>query len=256
MVISHIILGNTRLCCTTQLFCEKTKLSNNAKKHFSSTVLDYDTAAESVVMKNDELHSELVNALQFEKDKPIKVLDLGCGTGHGLSLVLERFPNSKVIGVDFSARMIQACSKLIDRFGDRVNLVEADFTSLDFDGSFDAVISAMAIHNVYSDDNKATLFEKIYSTLNPGGYFVNGDFVKGETEFAQLHTKKLYKLFVENNLSADKQELDVWLRHIEDDDRPMKLSEQFAILSQIGFSSIKLLWLFGYEALYSAKKGG
>jgi hypothetical protein len=51
---------------------------NEIKKHFSKTVGDYDTVANRVVFKNDELHNELVKAIPFDKNKMLNILDLGC----------------------------------------------------------------------------------------------------------------------------------------------------------------------------------
>ena len=81
-------------------------MSKEIKKHFSKTVGDYDTVADKVVFKNNELHDELVKSIPFKKDEKIHVLDLGCGTGHGMKLISDLFPNSTLVGIDFSSLMI------------------------------------------------------------------------------------------------------------------------------------------------------
>lgn len=44
--------------------------------------------------------------LKWPRKKPLKVLDLGCGTGDFSNLVVENFPNSKVLGIDISNECI------------------------------------------------------------------------------------------------------------------------------------------------------
>lgn len=220
-------------------------------QHFSTTVADYDTVADYVVLRNEELHDELIAALDFDKAKPIKVLDLGCGTGHGLSLLLKKFPKSEVIGVDFSPRMIQKCQSHLQPFRGRFELIERDFTDMELGGPYDAIISAVAIHNC-THQEKLDLFSRIYNALSFGGIFANGDFIEGETDFLENQAKELYKNFVKTNLRGD--ELEAWLRHIEVDDKPMKLSLHFEALSKLGFKSFGTRWLFANEAVYSALK--
>ena len=76
-----------------------------------------------------------------------RVLDLGCGNGHLLSLVLDRLPRAEGVGVDFSPTMLEQAR---DRFlgDDRVTLVEHNMDDpLPDLGSFDCVISSFAIHH-------------------------------------------------------------------------------------------------------------
>ena len=61
----------------------KIKMKKAIFDHFSKTVDDYDTVCCRVVMKNEELHKTLVDAIPFDTEKEIRIMDLGCGTGHG-----------------------------------------------------------------------------------------------------------------------------------------------------------------------------
>jgi ubiquinone/menaquinone biosynthesis C-methylase UbiE len=76
-----------------------------------------------------------------------RVLDLGCGNGHLLALVLTNCPNATGIGLDFSPTMLEQAQS---RFaGDRrVNLTNhnMDYPLPDL-GSFDCIVSSFAIHH-------------------------------------------------------------------------------------------------------------
>ena len=219
--------------------------------HFSKTVDDYDTIADKVVFKNKEIHEKLVRAIPFDKDKELKILDLGCGTGYGMSFALGLFTNSIITGIDFSPRMIKKARKNLSDFSERIKLIEANFNDIDFKEKYDSIISIAAIHNS-THDKKKKLFEKIFDSLKEKGVFVNGDFYEHESKEINEQNKAVYKKFLEKNLSGN--ELKVWLRHAFEEDLPMFLSEQFTILKEIGFSNIKLLWLYNNQALYLAYK--
>ena len=219
--------------------------------HFSETVGDYDTVAEKVVWKNNEVHEHLVKALDFGKNEKLKFLDLGCGTGHGMSLILKEFPNSKIIGIDFSERMTEKARENLSQFEGRFELETLDFNDWEFLEGFDAVVSAIAIHNSTHEQNEK-LFGKVFACLKSQGLFINGDFVEGETPEENQKFRQDYKTFLEKNLQGN--ELKAWLKHAFEQDNPLKLSRQFAMLEKAGFKELKQLWQFNNEALYSARK--
>jgi len=219
--------------------------------HFSKTVDDYDTVADKVVMKNAELHNCLVNSIYFDSRKNLNILDLGSGTGHGMSLILKKFPKAKVTGIDFSHKMIAKSRKKLREFLERVRLIEKDFNEIEFNEKYDAIVSAVAIHNS-SHKQKDGLFKKIYNSLNEGGLFVNGDFIEGESPEMNEQFRMIYRNFLEKNLSG--HELKVWLRHAFEEDMPMALSQQFKLLKKHSFYGLELVWQFNNEVVYVARK--
>ncbi|MGV8177015.1 MAG: class I SAM-dependent methyltransferase [Candidatus Bilamarchaeaceae archaeon] len=225
--------------------------AKGVKRHFARTVANYDTVCNRVVFKNQELHECIVGALPFGNNEKISVLDLGCGTGRGMELVLKRFPNSYVSGMDFSARMLKTARRNLQGFRGRYELVKADFTTAELRGPYDAVISSIATHNC-EHEQQTGLFSRIIHHLKSGGIFVNGDFIEAETPAINAEYRALYRNFLMQNLSGN--ELDVWLAHASTEDKPMKLSEHFASLYRCGFIYCRLLWQFNNEAVYSAIK--
>jgi ubiquinone/menaquinone biosynthesis C-methylase UbiE len=90
-------------------------------------------------------------------DAPVTdVLDLGTGTGSGAAIVVRRFPDARVVGVDLSEEMLERA---------RVNVPGAEFrradaSSLAFpDESFDLVTHA----------NMIPFFDEVARVLRPGG---------------------------------------------------------------------------------------
>lgn len=221
-----------------------------AKEHFSKTVADYDTVADFVVLKNQEIHQEAFNIFTRLLSNPNHILDLGCGSGDLLFMALERYPNLRVTGIDFSARLLSAAKQRLQKFGDRVTLIEEDFREFNFNTNFDGVISSIAIHNV-SHDQKQKLFGKLSNLLPNGGVFLNADFYEAETPDINAQLKRIYVEYVREHLNGE--ELEVWLQHIETD-MPMKLSKHSQLLKQAGFSEFKIEWVFNNEAIYFARK--
>ena len=98
-----------------------------------------------------------------------RVLDAGCGTGRVTSMLLERLPDGKVIGLDGSAAMIDRAA---GRFASepRVELIVADLTEpLPIDGAVDAILSTATFHWIV---DHGSLFRNLAPVLRPGGQLV------------------------------------------------------------------------------------
>jgi ubiquinone/menaquinone biosynthesis C-methylase UbiE len=74
--------------------------------------------------------------------RPVRVLDLGTGTGVVAKALAERYPEADVVGIDLSHGMIdEASRKLPSELADRVRFAVGDAAGLDYpDGAFDLVV--------------------------------------------------------------------------------------------------------------------
>ena len=226
-------------------------MNKNIFNHFSKTINDYDTVADKVVMKNNEFHEFLCNSIPFDNNKNLKILDLWSGTWHWMSIVLNKFKNSKVVWIDYSNKMILKSDNNLSEFPGRFELIENDFNKTEFENWFDVIVSAFTIHNSTHEEKEA-LFGKIYNSLNKGWVFINADFVEWEYKEQDEYYKLIYKSFLEHNLKWE--ELEVWLKHAFKEDMPMKISKQFEILRKFGFWEVRIILQFNNETVYLAKK--
>lgn len=117
------------------------------------------------------LHDAVLEELG--RERPARVLDLGCGTGL-LTRRLREELGSCVTGADFSPGMLEQAS----RGSSEISWVRASASSLPFaDASFDAITSTEAFH--WFPDQAAALRE-CRRVLVPGGRlliaFVNPDY--------------------------------------------------------------------------------
>jgi SAM-dependent methyltransferase len=156
---------------------------------------------------------------------PRRVLDLGCGDGRLVALVLEHRPDvEEVVAVDVSEPMLD---RVRERFADN-RRVEVRTHDLNDDirelGSFDLVVSGFAIHHV-DDDRKRALFGEVRSSLGPGGLFADLEVVASASP--RLHAEFLELI----GRTADDPE-----------DRLASVEDQAAWLLDVGFVDVDCFW--------------
>jgi len=114
-----------------------------------------------------------------------RMLDLGCGDGRLMALVLAARPGvQELVGLDNSPPMIErAEARFVDER--RTTIVAHDLREpLPDLGVFDVVTSGFAIHHL-AHERKQSLFGEAANVLRPGGVFVNLEVVECATPALQ-----------------------------------------------------------------------
>lgn len=123
---------------------------------------------------------------------PEKVIDLGCGDGILGRMILEQYPDSDVMFIDFSDPMLQAVRDKVKDLT-KAKVVKADFStpawldSISQSKPYNLVVSGFSIHHL-SDERKKALYSEIYSILSNRGVFLNLEHVASPT----TEVEKLY----------------------------------------------------------------
>lgn len=172
---------------------------------------------------------------------PRRVLDLGVGSGNLARVVLERFPEAHLTGVDVSNEMLALAREALPP--DRVDLVRRDFRDLDFAAaSFDLVVSSISIHHV-ADDDKRNLFRSVHRLLRPGGVLAYSDQFRGATE--EIYAKHVERWREESfALGAAEDEWRTWMDHQDAHDHHAPLVAQIDWLREAGFAEIDCPWRY------------
>ena len=110
--------------------------------------------------------------------KPLRILDVACGTGHFLRMLGAALPHeAKFFGLDLSPHYIARAREVLPRELD-VSLVCDNAEKLPFlDGSFDAVTSVFLLHEVPADV-RARVLAEMARVVRPGGLVVVADSIQ------------------------------------------------------------------------------
>jgi ubiquinone/menaquinone biosynthesis C-methylase UbiE len=106
-------------------------------------------------------------AEQRSKDDPLRILDIGCGTGVFAERLREVFPTIEVCGMDLVSDMLTKGADRWRQHASHVVPVQGDSERLPFaSGSFDVLTCANSFHH-YPDQARAV--REMYRVLKPGG---------------------------------------------------------------------------------------
>jgi tRNA (cmo5U34)-methyltransferase len=223
---------------------------------WESTTLDqareFDCLILTLIPDYPRMVEGLVAAIPFEKSAPIRVLDIGCGTGTVAHAVLEAFPSARVMCLDIAEGMI-AMAKIKLAGHANTRYIASDINTHRFDGSYDAVVSSLALHHLVTDEDKQRIYRRIHESLAPGGVFYNADVVLGSTDSLQAMNMRQWIAFMRKHISQE--EIDgKWIPKYYAEDHHARLLDQLAWLAEIGFNNVDVLWKYYNFAVYGGTK--
>ena len=169
-----------------------------------------------------------------------RVLDLGCGDGRLLNLVLDARPEASGVALDFSPHMLDLARK---RFAGSSHV---DVVAHNLDdplpplGTFDAVVSSFAIHHLVHA-RKRELYEEVWRLLEDGGVFCNLEHVASAS--AHGHAR-----FLEAMGTAPEEE--------DPSNKLLDVETQLGWLRDIGFNDVDCYWKWRELALLVGRKTG
>jgi ubiquinone/menaquinone biosynthesis C-methylase UbiE len=120
-----------------------------------------------------------------------EVLEIGCGRGIGVEVIVQRFGAGRVTAIDIDPRMIGLARKRLASLPlDRVKLEIGSATAIPApDESFDAVFDFGVLHHI-PDWQKAV--REIARVLRPGGLFYFEEVTKRALE------RRLYRMLLDH----------------------------------------------------------
>jgi SAM-dependent methyltransferase len=99
-------------------------------------------------------------------EQPLRILDLGCGSGHVTSRVAEVLPQTDVIGIDLSDQMLDIAREFC---ADSASFVRGDVEFLPFPSTGFGFVYALGVLEKF--DNLAPLLRETHRILRSGGKF-------------------------------------------------------------------------------------
>ncbi len=195
-----------------------------------------------------DVQEALVRRLITRKGRQIgPFLDLGAGDGGFAELVMDAFPDSTGVLVDFSDPMLAAARQRLAAKEGRWEIVRGDLASpewregLPANESYDAIVSRLAIHHL-PNERKQELYGEAFALLAPGGVFLNWEHVEtggiAEGLFDEFFRERLLEAEREHEHPRTPEEVMASYDDAADDDVLCEPETQCDWLRDIGFDQV------------------
>lgn len=208
----------------------------------------------------------LLHIVQAERPGLRRFLDLGCGDGILGRVLLDAFPLSHGVFIDFSEAMLLQADERLRPYGARAQCFLRDYgpenwlEGLDLGSGFDVVVSGFSIHH-QPNARKRTLYRQIYQCLVPGGLFLNLEHVaststSGTQLFDDYFIDSLYR-YHRTTGGQDSRET-IAQRYYHRDDKSANILERVEFqcdwLRAIGFEGVDCFFKVFELALFGGVK--
>lgn len=211
----------------------------------------YDAARRQLLPCFDDLYGVALRLLPADRALPLRVLDIGAGTGLFAALIAEQYPRAELTLIDLAPDMLAKAGERMARYGPRVAIRQLDMLEIGQLGKFDAIVSALAIHHA-TDAQKQAIFRAIASMLPPGGRFVHVEQVLGPTPAIESAYEQAWldAVRAKGVSPADLAAAQERMRH----DRAAPLAAQLGWLAEAGFASVHCWYQWYRFVVYSGER--
>jgi tRNA (cmo5U34)-methyltransferase len=220
---------------------------------FNDSTATYDGWMRRALPCYGEVFEVATALMPFADDAPIRVLDLGAGTGLFSHHVLQRYPNAAFALWDLAEKMLDVARERFREHGRRFEYVIEDYRKLDERERFDLVVSSLSIHHL-SDEEKRRLCQQVYAALKAGGVFVNIDQIKGETPYLRDLYWGLWLRHTRAN-DAPEEQIQESMERRTTYDRDALLTDQLRWLREAGFENVDCVYRHTFIGVFLAMKG-
>jgi tRNA (cmo5U34)-methyltransferase len=195
----------------------------------------------------------MVDMLPFDQDEPFSFIDVGIGPGHLAYMVLDRYPKARITGLDLSSRMLDRASRRLERFADRVELVEGDIMKRLPIVGFDAAITSNAL--VYKNLDMAKCYGNIREALAPAGLLLNSTWVAADApeidRMLSVWMSRRPRREIDTDTAKRLQAKGGRVSSFGEDSLAIAYDVQshLGFLRQAGFGAAAVVWRYGYQAI-------
>ncbi len=129
--------------------------------------------------------NRIIRKIPYRREKQLRILEVGCGTGQNLVALARRFPNAKITGIDLSPDMLHIARKKTAAFSDRITIVAGAFGLDAFEEAFDLILFSYCLTMV--NPGWKTMISDAKLLTRAGGYVAVVDFYNSPWRWFKRH---------------------------------------------------------------------
>ncbi|OGC16841.1 hypothetical protein A2282_02375 [candidate division WOR-1 bacterium RIFOXYA12_FULL_36_13] len=219
--------------------------------HFSREAKSFDQGIIKSVPYYLEMLQILCLMFPYPKNKNIKIMDVGVGTGNISYAVKTAFPNAQIVCLDLAPKMLEVAKEKLKGFKG-IEFVHANIEDYKFEQKFDAIVSSLTLHHLETDKEKHSFHKKAFDALKKGGIFINIDIVIAPDKHTQNINIGKWKEHILKSANENFVK-DRYKKYLEED-RPAIILNELNSLKNVGFKYVDVFFKYFNFAVYGGRK--
>lgn len=213
--------------------------ATDIKKQFNSIAKEYDEGRRCFIPCFDDFYTRSLSLLKEIKPTANKIADLGAGTGLLSMELYKLFSDAKFVLLDLSEEMLRVAMQRFDGMDNFCFSVD-DYTD-HLPDRCDIIASALSIHHL-ENEQKASLYTRVFSKLNKGGCFINLDQFCGQSPIISEAYDRWWFNYIGQSGITD-QAKQSWLTR-KKLDREVSIEHTIELLHKAGFVHAECIYSF------------
>jgi len=215
----------------------------------------------------DEIQTAILDLISAERDDSFLAVELGIGGGWLSEAILQRFPGSRVVGLDGSPTMLETAGTRLEQYRNRLDLqpfaLEDRLWRTSFAGPVRCFVSSLVVHHLNAAD-KQVLYRDLNAELEDGGAVLVADLIAPASEAERRYLASAWDAEVRRQSLAFTGALEVYQEFVESQwnwftypdpfDMPSTIPEHLGWLAQAGFVGVNVFWERAGHAVYGGYK--
>ena len=215
-------------------------------------VNQFDENVRKVIPYYDEIYKQIFSVITtYCGDKPIVVLDTGCGTGNFGLMALDRLNLSELVLCDPSEKMLAEAQKKLADKDCEFHCIGSE--KLEFKDRFD-VVAAIQSHHYFDRATRETAVKNCFNALKPSGIFI---YFENTAPFTERGKDILLKRVEAFGLAAGRtpEEVRSHSARYNTEYFPITFKEHLELLERTGFAVCELfLHSYMQSGFYAIKE--
>ncbi len=209
-------------------------MSDNTTPHLAS---EYNTKIGKTIPYYQEFHMQAIDLVK-QKSKKETWLDLGCGTGTFERLIMNSFPEIKIIALDLSEKMIDEAKKNLK--DSQIEYICQSSVNIDYENIFD-VVTAIQVHHYLNKEEREKATRKVFRALKRDGIYISFENVIPENSEMKKFELERWKRYQMVNGKSE-EEATSHINRCGVNYFPITVNEHIDLLKRTGFKCVYVFW--------------
>lgn len=202
---------------------------------------------EKLVVHDYMDHRAFFNRLQTEIverfERPVAILDLGCGDLTPILPMLANVPLCQYVGIDESDAALEMASRRLQALGVPGRLIKGDLlaTLTDMEDSFDIILASFSLHHLADPADKRRTLQAARQHLAPEGLIALIDVFSAEAEARDQYLERWINHAENRYVELRSEEKELLFTHVRARDFPVSQAEFQTLGREAGLEGFAVL---------------